>query len=159
MPAGRSGRLALAGALAVAALLAGVAVAGDEGSRAVVVRDAGGKLVAREPLPASGRFALAYRHSYYRAAAREVFRAGRTGFALRELLSSRAAVLDYYAVDGRRTRGNGRVRLVLDDPPRYGRLSLIATSTGRRTLVVAGRRVPLYGGRARHLTLTVEGGS
>ena len=150
--------LVLAGVVGAAGLLAGVSSAGGS-SRAVVIREADGDLLAREPLPASGRFALAYRHSYYRAPAREIFRAGRGTFALRELVSPRAAVLDYYAVAGRRTRANGLVRLRLDDPGRYRRLSLIATTTGRRTLVVGERRVPLYGSRARHLTLTVEGGA
>ena len=154
----RSRWLVLAGVVAAAALLAGMSSVGGS-SRAVVIRDADGELLAHESLPAGGRFALAYRHSYYRAPAREVFRAGRGGFALRELVSPRAAVLDYYAVAGRRTRAHGRVRLELDDPPRYRRLSLIATATGRRTLVVGDRRVPLYDDRARHLTLTVEGGS
>ncbi len=159
MPAGRSGRLVLGGLIAVLLLGAGTSPA-DRGDRAVVVRDAAGDAVAREALPEGGGFALAYRHSYYRAPAREVFRAGRgDGFVLRALESPSAAVLDYYALSGRRTRGDGRVRLVLDEPQRYSELPLIATSAGRRMLVVGDRRVPLYGDRARHLVVGVEGGS
>jgi hypothetical protein len=158
VPAARPGRLVLAGVILVPLALAGVSSAG-KGSRAVVVRDAAGHVVAREALPPDGSFALAYRHSYYRAPAREAFHAGRAGFELSALVSPSAAVLDYYALEGRRTRSNGLVRLAVRRRPRYRRLSLIATTTGRRTLVVSDRRVPLYGGDARHLTLTVEGGS
>ena len=156
MPAGRSLRLLLGSVILVPLALAGVSSAGKS-SRAVVVRDAAGEVVAREALPANGRFSLAYRHSYYRAPAREVFRARRAGFELAALVSTRAAVLDYYALTGRRTRSGGEVRLDLRHRPRYRRLSLISTVTGRRTLVAGERRVPLYGGPARHLTLAVEG--
>ena len=65
-------------------------------------------------------------------------------------------MLDYYALDGRRARDGRRLTLVPRAAPRYRRLSLIATSTGRRTLVAGERRVPLYGARARHLTISVE---
>ncbi len=153
MPAWRSGRLVLAGVILVPLALAGVSSAG---ARSVVVRDAADEVVARVALPPDGRFALAYRHSYYRAPARELFEAAGAGFVLSALASPRAAVLDYYALAGRRTRSDGLVRLALRHPRRYRRLALIATTTGRRTLVVGDRRVPLYGGSARHLTLTVE---
>ena len=158
MPAARSRRLVLGGVIGVPLVLAGASLA-DRSDRAVVVRDAAGEVVAREALPPGGGFALAYRHSYYRAPAREVFRAGQDGFTLRALVSPSAAVLDYYALAGRRTRSNRRVRLVLEERQRYTELPLIATRTGRRTLVVGDRNVPLYGDRARHLVLAVEGGS
>lgn len=143
----------------LAALLAAGLSAADGAPRAVVVRDAAGEVVAREALPADGGFVLAYRHSVYGAPARELFEARGAGFSLRALASPRAAVLDYYALAGRRKLGEGWQRLELRRPRRYRRLSLIATSTGRRTLLVGQRRVPLYGARARHLSLTVEGGS
>jgi len=143
----------------LAALLAAGLSAAERAPRAVVVRDAAGDVVAREALPANGDFALAYRHSVYGVPARELFAARGAGFNLRALASPRAAVLDYYALAGRRTRGRGWQRLELRRPRRLRRLSLIATSTGRRTLLVGPRRVPLYGAGARHLTLTVEGGS
>ena len=158
MPAAGSRRLVLIGAILVAALTAALSAA-DGAPRAVVVRDGAGELVTREALPPQGEFALAYRHSQYGAPAREIFKAQRGGFALRALSSPSAAVLDYYALDGRRTRSGGWGRLTLDDPRHYRRLSLIATRTGRRTLVVGERRVPLYESGVRHLTLTVEGGS
>ena len=153
------GRMLVVGAVVVAAaaVASGVAAgrAGDE--PVVVVRDRGGSTVARLALPGDGRFALAYRHSYYRAPAQERFaRDGRGGFRLRALASPRSAVLDDYAVEGRRGRDGRWLTLTPRTAPRYRRLSLIATDTGRRTLVVGARRVPLYGGGARHLTLAVE---
>ena len=154
---GRWRRPAVVAAILVPPAAAGIALASGE-QAAVVVRDRSGEELAREPLPESGRFELAYRHSYYGAPAREVFRAGGGGFALRAIRSPSAAVLDYYALAGRRTRARGRLELVLSEPRRYRRLALIATQTGRRTLVTGGRRVPLWGRRARHLTLTVERG-
>jgi hypothetical protein len=35
-------------------------------------------------------------------------------------------------------------------------LPLIATATGRRTLLVGSERIPLYARKARHLAITVE---
>jgi hypothetical protein len=121
-----------------------------------VVRDEQGDEVIRAGLPDSGAFALAYRHSYYRAPARELFTAKGGELRLRAVASPRAAVLDYYALDGQRTRRGGWVRLVPDERRGYERLPLIATATGRRTLLVGGERIPLYGRDARHLTITAE---
>jgi hypothetical protein len=145
---------------AAAALLALAAVgpSGDE-ERAVVVRDEAGEEVVRAELPPSERFTLAYRHSYYGAPAHERFEAEGKGFRLRSLASPSAAVLDYYALPGRRTRSGRWVRLTPREQRRYERLPLIATAEGRRTLLVGGRRFPLYGSAARHLTITVESGS
>jgi hypothetical protein len=123
-----------------------------------VVRDEQGDEIVRTGLPESGAFALAYRHSYYDAPARELFTASPGGgFRMRAIASPRAAVLDYYALEGSRTRRAGWLHLVPDERRRYERLPLIATSTGRRTLLVGGERIPLYGGEARHLTITAEG--
>jgi hypothetical protein len=122
-----------------------------------VVRDEQGDEIVRTELPRSGTFALAYRHSYYDAPAREHFTASGSGFHLREIASPRAAVLDYYALAGEATRRGGWLHLVPSERRRYERLPLIATATGRRTLLVGGERIPLYGREARHLTITVEG--
>jgi hypothetical protein len=143
---------------AAAALLALAAATPGDGERAVVVRDEAGDEVVRAELPASGRFTLAYRHSYYDAPAHEHFEAEGDGFRLRSLASPRAAVLDYYALPGRSTRTGRWVRLTPREQRRYERLPLIATAEGRRTLQVGGRRFPLYGSAARHLTITVEPG-
>jgi hypothetical protein len=67
-------------------------------------------------------------------------------------------VLDYYALAGRRTREAGWLRLTPGEQRRYERLSLIATTEGRRTLLVGERRFPLYGPEVRHLIITVESG-
>lgn len=143
--------------LAAAAPLAlgAVALVADP-EPAVVVRDEAGEVIVRAELPASGRFELGYRHSYYGAPAQERFEAGDAGFRLTSLASPSAAVLDYYAVPGRRTREDGWLRLAPREQRRYERLRLIATVEGQRTLLVGKRRFPLYGREPRHLTITVE---
>jgi Domain of unknown function (DUF1850) len=143
-------------------MLAATALSGDrDGSgQTLVVRDAQGETVVRRELPENGAFALAYRHSYYGAPARELFRAVDGELRLEALASPRAAVLDYYALAGGRSRARRWLRLVPAERRRYERLPLIATATGRRTLMVGGERIPLYGGDgARHLTITAEGQS
>jgi hypothetical protein len=142
---------------AAALALATAAPLGDDG-RTVVVRDEAGDELVRAELPAGGRFALAYRHSYYGAPAQERFEASGEGFRLISLASPRAAVLDYYALAGRRMRVGAWVRLEPRAQRRYDDLSLIATEDGRRTLLVGDRRFPLYGPAPRHLTITVESG-
>jgi hypothetical protein len=149
----------IAGAVAAPLALAAVAVP-DGGAPALVVRDRAGEELVRTELPPSGGFGLAYRHSYYGAPARELFRASGGGeFRLRAIESPRAAVLDYYALAGERTRKGSWLRLVPRASRRYERLALIATKLGRRSLIAGGRRVPLYGRGARHLTITVEDSS
>jgi hypothetical protein len=152
--AARARRLCAVGAVAApVAAIAGMPGAGDP---RVVVRDRGGATVARVGLPADGRFALAYRHSYYGAPAEERFVRDGDGFRLEAVASPRAAVLDYYALEGAR-RHEGRWKSLRPRrPARYRRLSLIATEVGRRTLVAGGRRVPLYAAEPRHLTIAVE---
>ena len=68
-------------------------------------------------------------------------------------------MLEYYDVQGVRSRSGGWWRLKLARPVRFARMALAATAVGRRTLVAGGRHAPLYerGGRARHLTIAVEG--
>jgi hypothetical protein len=152
----RARRLALAVAvLAGAALTVGrlVPVGSD-----VVVRDEGGREVVRTRLPESGRFALEYVHSVYRAEVSEIFAAeAGGGFRLVAIASASEAALDYYALEGRREVRDGRRRLEPAGSPRLERLPLVATGVGRRTLVVGGRRLPLYAaGRApARLELTV----
>jgi Domain of unknown function (DUF1850) len=152
----RSRRLLTVGVAAAPLVLAATALSGPA-DRELVVRDERGGEVLRTELPESGRFAIAYRHSYYRAPARELFRAAAGELRLRGIESPRAAVLDYYALAGKRTSRRGWLRLVPDERPSYDSLPLIATATGRRTLVVEGERHPLYGRDARHLTIEVEG--
>jgi hypothetical protein len=148
-----------AAALAAVALAGGAAVSAD-GPPRVVAQDRDGDTVAELALPRSGTFALTYRHSYYRRPAVERFAAADDGsFRLVEITSPSEAVLEYYDVEGARARRGGWWTLKLARPVRFTKMALAATAVGRRTLVADGRRVPLYrGGRARHLTIAVEGG-
>jgi Domain of unknown function (DUF1850) len=139
-------------------LLIAAAAALFTGSAApeLVVRDERGEEVIRTELPDGGSFALAYRHSYYGAPARELFRVTGGALRLEAIASPSAAVLDYYALAGERTRSGRWLRLRPAERRRYERLPLIATATGRRTLLVGGRRIPLYGREARHLEIAAE---
>jgi hypothetical protein len=139
--------------LLLAAAVGALALTG--GSPHVVARGADG-VVADLRLPASGTFALEYRHSYYRAPARETFRATEDGFELVAISSRSEAVLDYYEIEGSRSRRGGVWTLRPARPARFRRMALAATETGRRTLVAGDRRTPLYGGDDVHLRLEVE---
>jgi hypothetical protein len=139
------------------AALAGTLLATGCGERTVVVRDDSGSVLVETPLPESGRFALEYRHSYYRVPAREEFRAGGSGFRMVAVSSPSEAVLDYYAIEGTKRLGPWAT-LAPAHPRSFERLPLIATAKGRRTLAVDGRRYPLYGATPRHLTIAVEEG-
>jgi hypothetical protein len=145
----------VAGVLAAPLALVAGLVADTDATR-VVVHDRSGERVAGERLPSGGRFSLTYLHSYYRAPAEERFVAEGDGFRLESVASPRVAVLDYYELRGRRTREGRWLRLYPRARRHYRRLPLIATAQGRRTLVVGGRRLALYGGRARHLEISVE---
>jgi hypothetical protein len=138
-------------------LLAGLAVAGcGGGPPEIVARDRDGGVVAEAALPASGRFALSYRHSVYGAPAEERFRAVDGGFVLESIASPSAAVIDYYAIEGARTREHGWWVVHPDQPARFETMPLAATRRGRRTLLAGDRRLPLYGHDV-HLRLAVEG--
>jgi hypothetical protein len=137
-------------ALAIGALAVG------GGSPHVVARTADGDAVAELRLPASGEFALEYRHSYYRQPARETFRVSGDGFALVAISSPSEAVLDYYEIEGARSLRGGVWTLRPERPARFEQMALAASAVGRRTLVAGGDRVPLYGGDDLHLRLGVE---
>jgi len=148
-----------AGAAAALALAGGAAVARSDGPATVVAHERGGGTAAELRLPRDGAFALAYRHSVYRRPAVERFRAlPGGGFELVAISSTSQAVLDYYEAEGERSRRGGWWTLRLARPARFERMPLAATAVGRRTLLAGGERVPLWGsGRARHLTIAVEG--
>ena len=139
----------------MAALAGALLAAGCGGERTVVVRDDDGDVLVEARLPQSGRFALEYRHSYYRVAARELFRADGSSFRMVEVSSPSEAVLDYYALAGAKTAGRW-MALAPAHPRRFDRLPLIATVTGKRTLEVGGERYPLYATAPRHLTIELE---
>jgi Domain of unknown function (DUF1850) len=136
-------------------VLAGAFVLAGCGGRSVVVRDEDGVVLAEARLPASGRFAIEYRHSYYRVPAREEFTADESGFRMTEIASPNEAVLDYYELAGTKRR-SGWMRLTPARPRHFERLPLIATPVGRRTLEVGGRRYALYDEAPRHVTVEVE---
>jgi hypothetical protein len=138
------------------AALALLALAGCGGGPEVVARDADGGVVAEAALPSDGRFALTYRHSVYKSPAEERFRAVDGGFVLDSIASPNAQVLDYYELDGTRTRENGVWVLHPDRKARFDTMPLAATRRGQRTLVAGDRHLRLYG-HAVHLRLAVEG--
>jgi hypothetical protein len=144
----RSGRGRLAAAAAAVVVVAAVATAAagfGSGDPAVVVADQRGREVASVALGAPGRFALQYRHSVYHAEVTETFGVDRgAGFRLVEVASPSEAVLDYYELEGRRRADGGWLYLEPAASPRLEALPLVASELGRRTLVVGGRRLPLY---------------
>lgn len=152
--------LQTAGAAAVAlgvALAVPVATVHADG-RQLVVLDERGEAVVTEDLPPSGQFSLEYQHSYYDQPATERFVAAATGFRVASLSSPSEPVLDYYDVAGTRsTTADGEHVLVPHTPAELDVLPLIATQKGQRTLVVGGRRTPLWAadGASRHLRLRV----
>jgi hypothetical protein len=155
--AGRGGARARRWALVALAL---AAAAGCGSARPeVVARDRDGGVVAEAALPANGRFELSYRHSVYEAPAVERFRATGDGFVLESVRSPSAEVIDYYELDGRRTREHGWWVITPDRPARFATMALAGTRLGRRTLVAGSQHLPLYrhDGRAVHLRLALEG--
>ncbi|MGP3910585.1 DUF1850 domain-containing protein [Nonomuraea sp. 10N515B] len=96
-------------------------------------------------LPVSGGFQIGYVHSIYKAPAAEVFTVEGRRFTMRAVVSESESVLDYYALEGARSRtrtGAWMVRLA--KPATYEELSLLTTSIGRRTLLAGGRCLPLF---------------
>jgi len=153
-------RRALAAGGVALALAGGAAAVQADGPPRVVALDRDGDTVAELRLASSRSFALTYRHSYYRRPAVERFRASGDGsFRLVAISSPSQAVLDYYEIEGTRSRRDGWWTLRPARPARFERMPLAATAVGRRTLVADGERVPLFrrDGRAAHLTIAVEG--
>ncbi len=153
--------LAASGAVAAVAVGLWAWTARGDGTLAVVVRDADGASVTTRALGPDGGFALAYRHSVYRAPAEERFAVEPGGgLRLTSIASPSQAVLDYYAIEGRRTHGADGAWVLRPDvpPPASERLALAATEVGRRTLVTGARRTRLWrdDGHAAHLRITVE---
>jgi hypothetical protein len=134
-----------AGLLTAGLLTGGCAAPGPT----VTVRDAGGALLTRVPVP-GGTFAVSYRNSLYGTLAEERYRVqGDGGFRLVELAADQLAVLEeYYAVPGPVDAApDGDRRNWVAQPsqhPVFGDLSVAATALGERTLHVPGHPpVPL----------------
>jgi Domain of unknown function (DUF1850) len=145
------------GVIAVAVLLSSVVLNSSTGPEAVTVMAVGDDgTIAELPLK-DARFALGYRHSIYEHPAVETFEVDDHGrFELVHVTSPSEQVLDYYGVEGERTKHGGWRRLSFDEPPRFTRLPLIATPTGRRTLIVDQKRLALFEGlEATHITICI----
>jgi hypothetical protein len=151
-------RSLLVGVGALFFLLAALVAYASDWGMSVVVRDFEGRTTSRYPLSGSGEFEIEYVHSYYKAPAAEHFVAKEDGtFELFEVSSPSEAVLDYYEMEGRKKMGDDLLRLVPGGYQRFETLPLIATEKGRRTLVVSGKRTPLYEeGGLRRSTIQVE---
>jgi hypothetical protein len=139
----------VAAAAVCAAVLLGSGCAGADLGAALTVRDGGGALLTRVPLPAAG-FAVSYRNSLYGTLAEERYLAREGGrFGLVELAADQLAVLEeYYAVPGpvRAAPPGDRRRFVAEprDHPEFDELAIAATDLGERTLHVPGHApVPL----------------
>ena len=146
-------------AVAVAALvcaltigIGGFAVAAEQReqqdsrmTRAVVIRDPGGDVLASLPLRGDS-FAVGYRNSIYGTLAEERYVAEEGGsYRLTEIAADQQAVLEeYYAVPGAPTRapaGDRRDWVAGPDPRHpavFEKLSIAATDLGERTLHVPG---------------------
>jgi hypothetical protein len=132
-----------------AAVLLGSGCAVADPGPALAVRDSGGALLTRVPLPVAG-FAVSYRNSVYGTVAEERYLVREGGrFGLVELAADQIAVLEeYYAVPGpvRTAPPGDRRRWVAEprDHPEFGELAIAATALGERTLHVPGHEpVPL----------------
>lgn len=162
-----SGRRALLVCALLLAALGGVAAGPDppgggsgcaSPSEVVVVAGADGTSVASAALPHDRRFALTYRHSVYGVEASEWFVATCDGrLRLAEVRSTSEAVLDYYALEGTRSRTDAGWRLQPSTSVAFDELPLVATPVGRRSLEVDGERLPLWrdDGEPRRLRLRV----
>lgn len=105
-----------------------------------------------------GWFALAYVHSIYNAPSAEIFTVEGGVFTMRAVVSTSGGVLDYYAVEGERSREPGGMwALWLDAPATYPSLDLIASPVGRRTMLSGRRCLPLFpASGARQVRLALE---
>lgn len=165
----RGGRRTLLACALLLPMLGGAALPDQPGKASgcaapseVVVTDADGSVVASAALGGNHRFALTYRHSVYEAEASEWFVASCEGsLRLAEVRSSSEAVLDYYALEGSRSRAGARWRLQPSASVAFDELPLMATALGRRTLEVCGDRFPLWrdDGEPRRLRLRVVSAS
>jgi hypothetical protein len=140
---------ALVAAVAVTAGLLGAGCAAVPAGPAVTVRDSGGAVLARVPVP-GGAFAVSYRNSVYGTVAEERYRVRGDGrFGLVGLAADQLAVLEeYYAVPGPvHAAPAGDRRAWAARPagePVFTELAIAATALGERTLLVPGEApVPL----------------
>ncbi|MBA2266299.1 MAG: hypothetical protein H0W17_07905 [Chloroflexi bacterium] len=150
--------------LMVSATAGALAMARNDTTRWVVIRDDAGSELARAALPPSSAFALRYRNSVYRSVAEEHFVVEGDHLELVELRADELAVLEEYytAVGGVRDgSGNRTWRIAVERPPIELPLRIQATALGERTLLTAQGEIALWrlvAGRDDTLVvLTIEG--
>jgi len=146
----RGRRLAgLAALVLVAGAMAGAAaMAREDDTRWIVVRDRAGAELTRAPLPCSNELALRYRNSVYKSVAEEHFEVTGDHLKLVELQADELAVLEeYYTAVGatRADPGSGlRWRIGVERPPIELPLRIQATALGERTLLTSEEEVSLW---------------
>ena len=108
-----------------------------------VANETRGQTIARLPVLDEAPLQLRYVHSVYRQPAAEEFRVRPDGLELVRLASPSVAVLEYYArAEPIAPAGEG-YEIRIAGRQLYGRLSVLAGETGRRTVAYAGRELPL----------------
>ena len=162
----RGRRLAGLAVIILLAAAAGTSVGapGDDVEWWIVIRDGAGDELARTPLPASRELSLRYRNSLYGSLAEEHFVVEDGRLSLVALAADELAVLEEYytAVGGTRSdSADGlRWRIGVERPAIDLPLHIRATALGERTLVTAGREIPLWrlvaDRDATRVTLSVE---
>jgi len=145
----RGRRLAgLAAIVLVASAMAGAAaMARENDTRWIVVRDRAGAELTRAPLPRSNELALRYRNSIYRSIAEEHFQVEADHLDLVELRAEELAVLEeYYTAVGGVRDGSDRSMwsVEVERPPIELPLRIQATALGERTLLTSEEEVSLW---------------
>jgi hypothetical protein len=135
------------------AAVAAVAVAVDD--------ETGGRALARLPVDGDAPLQLRYVHSIYRQPATEEFAVRTDGLYLIRLASPSIAVLEYYARPEPVEPAGSGFEIRLARPERFPGLSVLASEVGERTVVYAGRELPLHRlagpGHRVSLSLTAAG--
>lgn len=142
------------GILALVLLLAGPLLGPTS---LLVVRLETGELEAFIPVRPGERFSLSYVHSIYDQPAEEIFTIDTEGRICLQALRSRSlAVLEYYDREPARKVATGEWEITVRGSSELA-LPVIADKTGKRTLRVAGREIPLYHlGEGGHFQLQME---
>lgn len=151
--------------LLASAMAGAAAMARDDGSRWVVVRDRDGAELARAAISSSDGFALRYRNSVYKSIAEEQFEVEGDHLNLVELRADELAVLEEYYTAVGATRSELRSgltwRIGVERPPIRLPLHVQATALGKRTLLTPDEEVLLWRLVADRddtlVVLTVEG--
>jgi hypothetical protein len=121
----------------------------------------GGRPLAVLPLDDGAPLHLRYVHSVYRQPATEEFAVRPDGLYLVRLASPSAAVLEYYARPEAVTPAERGFEIRLARPERFPSLSVLASEVGERTVVYAGRELPLHrlAGPGHRVSLSLTAGS